>query len=200
MTEESEPKSKPKHSRTIAPSSKVNKLALVVFVLVFGVIAALLVFNTDAAKPSGGGGHGDGGHPSSNLTPSLYLSPSSQKVAQNSTLSVQVWEDSSSQTVNAVQANFLYSKDKLDFVNIDFSASNFGIAAEGTGSNGLVTIARGNIKPLSGKQLIAIANFKVTDNNGTASLSFNNTSKLLSDTSNSNVLAATYGGSYTLSK
>src|SRR4051812_4883200 len=99
--------SKSKKSTSGGFNQHLNIIAGLFFVLVFAVITTLSAFTSMAAKRT-----------STLSAPNLTLSPSSASVAQGSTLSVQVWADSTSQPVNAVQANLTYPIDKLNFVNI----------------------------------------------------------------------------------
>ena len=185
------------HSTSMHKGRKFNKLALAFFVAAFIALGAFLVFHSSAAKPSGGGG---GHNVKAMQTPNLSLSPSSQKLANGASLSVQIWADAGSQSVNAVQANLTYPADKLKFVNVDTTTSNFGVAAQATGGSGTITIARGNTTALSGKQLVAKVNFTAAVGKGSAAVGFASNSALISSTTNKNVLAATYGGSYSLSR
>jgi hypothetical protein len=175
---------------------KFNKLTFGLFLAAFVVLGAFLVINSSAAGKPSGNGQGT----KTQQTPNLSLSPSAQKVAKGSSLSVQVWADAGNQSVNAVQANLTYPADKLDFVNIDDTTSNFSVAAQATGGSGKVAIARGSIMPLSGKQLVAKINFTANVSKSKAAVSFDSSSALISSSANTNVLAATYGGNYSLSQ
>jgi hypothetical protein len=167
-----------------------NGYAVLFFGISFALIATLSVIGTMAAKPT-----------SARATPNLSVAPTSQSVGAGTTLTVEVWEDSGDKTVNAVQANISYPIDKFNFVSIDSSGTAFGVDAQAVGGNGKITIARGSTTPITGKQLVA--KVKLTPLSGsrkksTAVISFDKGSALLSDTSNSDILAATYNGSYTL--
>lgn len=132
--------------------------------------------------------------------PTVYFNPSSQTYSVGSTFTIDVREDSATQTVNAVQANFSYPADKLSFVSADGSASGFTTQAQNTGGAGQVTLARGIIGSLSGDQLVAKVTFKV-DAAGVANLSFINGTSLVSSTTNQSILSslsATGIGAYTL--
>lgn len=177
--------------------SKFNKSALIVFMAIFVVLGSYFAYSSFAAPPAGKGG-GHGGKTTTIQTPNLSLSPSSQRVAYGSNLSIEVWADSADQPVNAVQVDLIYPTDKLNFVNVDATTSNFNVAAQASGGNGTVTIARGNLTPLSGKQLVAKVNFTANASKGKASIAFGSKSTLLSAVSNTSILAATYGGKYSL--
>jgi hypothetical protein len=181
--------SKSKKTTTGGFHQHLNIIVGLFFVLVFAVITTLSAYTSMAARPA-----------PALAAPNLTLSPASSSVAPGSTLSVQVWADTSTQQVNAVQANLTYPIDKLNFVSIDSANSAFGVAAEGTGGNGTVNIARGSTTPLSGKLLIATVNFTPLAHKGKSSaiVSFTTDSVLLSSTTNNDVLAGKYGGNYSL--
>jgi hypothetical protein len=118
----------------------------------------------------------------------------------SSPLSVQIWANTNGQNVNAVQANLTYPIDKLNFVNLDFTNSAFGLAVQGDGGNGQIRIARGNFTPVSGNLLVATINFTGANNRGKANVSFSTGTALISATDNTNILAGTYGGTYSLTQ
>src|SRR4051794_7620188 len=94
-------------------------LIIVVCVLLFAVAGSYIAFNSDAApkpKPTG--------------TATMSISPASSKLSTGSPLSLQIWENSHTTTVNAVQANLTYDVSKLTFMNIDASNSAFSIEAQ----------------------------------------------------------------------
>ena len=169
-----------------------NILAGLFFALSFAVIMTLSGYTSMAAKPQ-----------PALAVPNLTLSPASATVSSGSTLSVQIWEDSGTQNVNAVQANLTYPADKLSFVNVDSTNTGFGVDAQSSGGNGTVTIAKGSTTPVQGKFLVATVNFtslssSANKHKSTATISFAPGTALLSSTTNSDILAATYGGNYTL--
>jgi hypothetical protein len=182
-------KSKSKKSNSLNRADHMNILAGLVFALAFAVITTLSAYSnlSWAAKP---------GTPQ--YTPNLSLLPRSQTVQNGSNLSIEVWADSGSQEVNAVQANLIYPADKLNFLNINSTNSGFEIAAENTGANGLIKIARGTTAPKVGKQLVAIVSFSTLSTRGKASVNFTTGSALSSYSTHTDVLLATYGGSYSL--
>ena len=177
--------------------SKVNKLLIVALVAVVAILGIYLAHNSGASattKASSGTQSG------TMLVPNLSLSPSTQNVSKGSTLTVSVWADSGTTTVNAVQANLSYPANLLTYSSIDTSGSAFGVTAQATGSNGKVQIARGNATAISGKLLIAKVNFKAATNKGTAAINFTTGTALAGYTTNKDTLKSTYGGSYTLTR
>jgi hypothetical protein len=182
---------KTKNTNSRSRLDHFNVFAGLFFVLAFAVITSLSAITTMAAKPQ-----------PVKATPNLSLSPSSQTVQSGSTLTVQIWEDSGLSTINAVQANLAYPISKLNLVKIDSTSTAFGVEAQSSGGNGVINIARGSTTPLSGKQLVATLNFtpltSTSKQRSTASVTFTTGTALLSDVTNLDILAATYGGSYSL--
>jgi hypothetical protein len=82
-------------------------------------------------------------------TASLSLTPASATFSQGDSVSVNIYEDSSSDTINAVQANFSYPSSILSFVGVTDSPA-FGIVAQNSVSGGSAQIARGTSTPVSG--------------------------------------------------
>jgi hypothetical protein len=180
-----------KKSNVLTPLNHFNIFAGLFFVLAFAIVTTLSAYVSLAAKPQ-----------PVLTTPNLTLTPASQIVSAGSTLSVQVWADSGTNTVNAVQANLAYPIDKLNFVGIDTTNTAFGVEAQSTGGNGTVLIARGSATAVSGKQLVATVKFTPlstsSKHRSSAVVSFSKDAALLSNVSNTNILAATYSGTYSL--
>jgi cytoskeletal protein RodZ len=160
--------------------------------------------NSNSGSSANGTSNGSGNSSkSSSATGSLSLSsPSSptKKVAKDSTLTLEVWADSGAQSVNALQVNLSYPQEKLSFIKVDGSGSAFTLDAQSSGGNGTVKIARGNIKPISGRLLVAKVQFKALDDSGNATVTFDKSSVLISSTTNKNILGKTDGATYTLSQ
>jgi flagellar basal body-associated protein FliL len=181
-----------------ASQKKVNVLVTLV-VLVLIAVGAYALFNSkDTKKPSTT--NTSSSSSSTEKTGTMSLTPAEQHVNSGSTLTVQVWEDSGSQSVNAVQANLTYPQDKLKFEKVDSTASEFKVTAQETGGSGVIKIARGTTTPLTGKKMVATVNFTPlgTANGGSAAVKFSSDTVLLSSTTNKSILSATYGGSYDL--
>ena len=133
--------------------------------------------------------------------PTIYLTPLTKSYPQGTTFTVELREDSGSQTVNAIQANLSYPTDKLDFVSIDTTGSAFTTQAQNDGGNGQIAIARGNTSAQTGNQLIAKITFRTKTVSGAASIPFVSGTQLVSNTTNKTILSslgATGGGSYTI--
>jgi hypothetical protein len=133
--------------------------------------------------------------------PTIYLQPQSLILGPNSSFSVEVHENSGTTAVNAVQANFSYPANLVDFVSIDSTGSAFGVQAQATGGNGSVAIARGSTTPLTGDKLVSKVNFKTKATSANAAMSFVGGTALVSSSTNKNLLSSlsvTAGGSYTI--
>jgi chitodextrinase len=171
-------------------SDKFNPKVMVVFATAMLVAGLVIILSKAAPAP-----------------PTVYLSPSSMVVGPSGTVTVQVRENSGTTAVNAVQANFSYPTSLLTFVSIDGTGSAFGTAAQGTGSAGQVSIARGTscatgCTTLTGDQLVATVTFTATSANGAAALAFTSGTALVEAASpNADILgglANTAGGTYTV--
>jgi hypothetical protein len=128
---------------------------------------------------------------------SLYFSPGTYSVQNGNLVTVNVYENSGSEPVNAVQANFSYPTSGLEFMYIT-SSSAFGIAAQSTGSGGTVQIGRGAMPNVTGAQLVATVTFKAVASSGTATLAFSGGSNVVSANTNSNIMTSSPGGAVTL--
>jgi hypothetical protein len=129
-------------------------------------------------------------------TASLSLTPASGTFSQGATVNVNIYEDSGSDTVNAVQANFSYPASMLTFTGIT-NSSAFGVDAQSTGGGGNVNIARGATTAVAGNQLVATVHFTVS-NGGTANLNFTGGSAVVRSTDNGAESLTTNGASYNL--
>ena len=127
----------------------------------------------------------------------MSLSPGSSSIAQGSTLTVSIYENSGDEPVNAVQANLSYPADLLDFVSISSSPA-FSIGAQNSGGGGGVQIARGALPAVTGNQVVAYVRFKAKTSSGSAAVGFAGGSSVISANSNSNILAGTSGANYSL--
>lgn len=166
-----------------------NRFGPLVFLLVFGAAGAAFIYSSSAAPTQKG---------NTNTGSSMYITPNKQRLGQDS-LIANVWVDSRSEPVNAVQAVINYPADKLTYVSSDSSSSQFTVQAESTNTAGRLVISRGSTTPLTGDQLIATVVFKpVSGSTGKASLTFDASSQLLSSSSHLNILGQTTGGQYTL--
>lgn len=126
----------------------------------------------------------------------MYLSPATGSYLKGSTLVINIYENSGTDSVNAVQANLSYPTSQLTFSSIT-SSSAFSIEAESTGSGGLVKIGRGSITARTGPQLVATVRF-VASGAGTAPITFASGSSVVRSTDNGSEILTTSGGNYTV--
>lgn len=124
---------------------------------------------------------------------SIYVTPASGSYPVGTSFTVSVRENTSTQ-VNAVQADLSYSSN-IQFVSIDASGSAFGIDASSTGGGGVVSMSRGTIVPVSGDKLVAKVTFKVVSG-GTATISMQDSSVVLSSSTNTDVIKSRKGSSF----
>jgi hypothetical protein len=129
-------------------------------------------------------------------TASLSLTPATATFSQGDSVSVSIYEDSGSDTVNAVQANFSYPASLLSFVGTTDSPA-FSVAAQSSVSGGNAQIARGATTAVSGNQLVAIVRFTATGA-GQATLTFTGGSAVVRSTDNGAEALTTSGASYTI--
>jgi len=129
-------------------------------------------------------------HAGPSLAAGLYFSPTGGTYAKGSTLKVNLGVNTSGENVNAVQANFSYPTDKLQFTSISAGGSALTIIAERSGGGGYVKLAGGTPNPgFSGSKHLGTAYFKVLSDSGTAALNFMGDSAVLRNSDNQNVLA-----------
>lgn len=168
-----------------------NRFGPLVFLLVFMGIGAAFIYSSSAAP-------GQRRNDATSGQATMYITPSKQRLTAADTLIANVWVNSYSQPVNAVQAVLTYPADKLFYVSADTTSSQFTIQAEVTSSEGRLVLARGATTPLTGNQLVATVVFKPKAE-GKAAIDFDSSSQLLSSDTNTNILGQLTGGQYTLS-
>ncbi len=103
------------------------------------------------------------------LTATLTLSPStnSTPIPINTNFDVSVYENSATQTVNAVNVGLSYDQSKVQFVSIDSTGSAFPLCTEKSGGSGIVKLtcvtdysATPPVQSVTGSKLIAKVTFK----------------------------------------
>jgi hypothetical protein len=130
----------------------------------------------------------------------LYLTPASGTYNIGSSVNVQIWANTGTDSSNAVEADLSYPQAQLQFVSIDGTGSAFGIAAAGSGGSGSVTIARGvtgGQPPVTGAVLVATVKFNVIAS-GSAPITFKNSSAIVRASDSTNILNTTVGATYTI--
>lgn len=132
---------------------------------------------------------------------SFSLSPASRSVAQGEILSVTIRENSD-EPINAVEAHLSYPADKFDYVSIS-NASSFLISAKKSGGGGSVQVqlgasnSDGTPAAHTGLKSVATVRFRAKVSTGTAAITFKDESKIISASSNQNILTGKTGGNYT---
>jgi hypothetical protein len=127
------------------------------------------------------------------------LSPSTGSYDINTNFTVTIYENSSAETVNAVQADLSYDASKLEFVSINTSGSAFEVPAAGSGGGGSITIQRGKIGTLTGSQIVGSVTFKVLVGTGSTAVTFANSAQIVRSTDSTDIWDHDpTGGTYTL--
>lgn len=132
-------------------------------------------------------------------TAELSTDPNTATTQNGQVVTFSVYVDTGGQQVGAVKADLTYPTDQYDFVNIDDSGSAFAIAAESTGGDGKIVIARGQVGGVNGKQFVAKVNLKAKTTTGQGNLTFSDSSQILTLNENpQNILNKTSGATLTL--
>ncbi|MDB5165054.1 MAG: exoglucanase [Candidatus Saccharibacteria bacterium] len=163
---------------------KGPQLTAALFAVIFAGVGIYILAFTHAATPG-----------------SMSLSPASSSISLGNNFTVTIMENSTTDTVNAVQANLTYDPTKLSYVSTDTptGTSAFDIAAQTTDNGaGLLQIARGATAVRTGSQTVAVVTFKALTT-GTTSVAFGTGTALVSTTTQQDIAAgATTGATYTI--
>lgn len=127
----------------------------------------------------------------------LSVSPASSAVSLDSTLTMTITENSSTASVNAVEADLTYDQTKLQYVSTSVTTSPFTLVANNTGGNGAISIASATSTPLTGSQVVAVVSFKAIGQ-GSAVVGFSSSSGLAQASDNTNILGTSTGATYTI--
>jgi hypothetical protein len=127
---------------------------------------------------------------------SMYLTTSGSSV-KGGTLSVSIRENSGGEPVNAASATITYPTSLLSYLSTSNSGA-FGIAAATSGGGGSAHVERGALSTVSGAQTVAIVNFRVLSDSGTATINFSD-GQVLSANTNGNIAGGFSGVSAHLS-
>lgn len=111
--------------------------------------------------------------------------------------------DTDNQKVNAVEILLSYPTDSFEFIKIDDSDSAFAIKAEASNKDGKITISRGSVEPVTGKQLIAKLVLKAKTATGEGEIKILDESKVLAVAENQssapvNILKSSAGAKLTI--
>jgi chitodextrinase len=127
----------------------------------------------------------------------LSLSPATANVSLGSTVTVTILENSSTTSVNSVEADLTYDQSKLQFVSVSTSTSPFTLVARATGGSGSVLVGSATTTPVSGQQTVAVVTFTAIGT-GNAPISFSATSGLAESTNNTDILGSTVNSTITI--
>jgi hypothetical protein len=123
----------------------------------------------------------------------VSATPATFSFVQDSTIVLDLHENSGASPVNAVSLSLSYPTDTVQFERIDASGSGFDVQADANGGSGAVKITRGKTgAPLVGDQRVARLVLKAK-NLGYARVKLEGGSALLTSDTNQNVLATTIG-------
>jgi hypothetical protein len=181
-------KKKNSKNTSILPTrlKQINRHSLLVFLIIFALVGAITYRQIYAAPKIRG--------------VSLTLSPSNQTLMVGSELTIQVWADARERSMNAVQANLTYDINYFDFVSVNGTGSAFVIDASSTNSDGLIQIARGNIQPLTGRQLVANVVLRAKARIRKTTVQFRSDSIITDSVNSTNILVGRGAGSYRINE
>jgi len=125
----------------------------------------------------------------------LYFLPASGTFVPGQTFSVTIMVDTKGENVNAIGAYFSYPQNELEVLGVDTTGSVMTLFAEQQGGGGKVDISGGKPTPgFSGIQKIASVSFRVKVSSGVATLTFDQSSAVLRDSDNQNILSLSSSG------
>lgn len=132
----------------------------------------------------------------------MYASPASSTLTSGATVSVAIYEESGTTSVNSVQSQLNYDATKLQFVSITEGTAFPFVAATSTSTPGQIRVARGTKAGdpgMAGNQLLVTVNFKVLATSGTTSVSFdNNFSLIVRASDQTNMMTGSIGATYSV--
>lgn len=120
---------------------------------------------------------------------SMYFTPDGGSADTTNTFSTQVRINSDTTPVNAIESEVIFNPALVEVVDVDYSGTAFTIQAEETRGSGFLKMVRGVPTPVSGDRLIATITFRgVTTAEQSATVSFATSSKVISATTNFDIL------------
>lgn len=180
------PKPKPKAAvkrkaapKTLTQKYRFNKVSILAAIILLAAVGVAYVLITHASGPY------------------VFLSPSKASPYVGSTFTVQVYEQSGTTAINAVEANIIVPAAKVAYVSENATGSKFNLATPVTLKNGVLSIAAASTSPLTGQQLIAAVKFKALAA-GSLALNFGGGTAIIRASDAVNVLSFTQGVTYTL--
>lgn len=131
---------------------------------------------------------------------SYSLSPASGSHNVGSSFSVTVYENSGSETVNAVEAILAYNPAKLQFVSVSTSGSPFTTCTQTSGGGGSVNIVCARLAgTTTGSQLVGKVTFKALAATGSTTITFGSSSHIIRSPDTVDIWNGnTAGGTYVL--
>jgi hypothetical protein len=175
-----------KRTKTIR-SDNFSRYILIVFVLVFGAIGGYILLRSQAAAPP--------------AAPSIYLTPDSSTLNVGDQFTVNVYENSGTDTVNVADLYLKYPTNLLSYVSYTASSAFPLVAVDPSGDNGSIHFVRGicgGCSAQSGTQLVLSVTFKGLAG-GSAPITFDTGTRIVRSTDNlpePNLNQA--GGTYTV--
>lgn len=130
---------------------------------------------------------------------SFSLSPASGSHNINATFSVNIYENSGNEAVNAVDAHVNYDQSKLQLISVSNSGSPFGLCGQQpSGGGGSATISCAKTGGgVTGNQLVGSITFKALVGSGSASVSFASNSHIIRESDTTDIWnGVTTGGTY----
>lgn len=129
----------------------------------------------------------------------LYITPASGNLTNGNTLIVTIRENSFSDAVNAVQANFSYPTNRMTFQSISTSSSAFTTTIQSDGGSGSVQIGVGILgSSVTGDREVARVTFTLTGA-GAAALAFTAGSGIARASDSIDICKSRRGSNYTIS-
>lgn len=109
---------------------------------------------------------------------SISLVANRGTVPQGGTLIVAIYMNGGGTPIYGVESDIAFPSSKLQYVGFSANGSAFEISATNGGSDGLATIARGTVNPVSGSALVGTVTFRALVSSGSASISVAGSSSL----------------------
>lgn len=178
-------------SNSSTPNKKTSKIIALVCVVVIIVVGLALVLKGNDPAPASNSQSSEG-------QASFYVSPDTQSVAKGQQLSINVWANSGSKSINTVEADLSYAADYFDFVGVEGTNSSFPYGVQGDAKDGVITIVRGTTNPVKSNSLVAVIKLQAKDKAGSTKISFTKDSKIFAKGGTKNILSKTTAGKYTI--
>lgn len=101
---------------------------------------------------------------------SITLSANKSSVPAGQTVVIAIHMNGGGTPIYGVESDLSYQSSKLQYVGFSATGSAFEISAVNGGSDGLATIARGTVNPVSGSALVGTATFRALASSGSATI------------------------------